>query len=79
MEIFDYYENHKDNYDYQSLYISNQNQLNELKQYMIINDFSNVGFLDEYLYAEVEVKSENGIRYISVYVKRSDVDKVLNN
>lgn len=79
MEIYDYYQNHKDNYDIKSLYINDTNQLNELKQYMIINRFAKYGYSDEYLYAEVEVKSEEGIKYISVYVKKSDVDKVLED
>lgn len=79
MEIFDYYQNHKESYEYQSLYISDTNQLNELKQYMILNQFKNYIYSDEYLYAEVEVKLETGIDYISVYVKREDIDKVLKD
>ena len=79
MEIYDYYQNHKEDYETQSLYINDQNHLNELRQYMILNNLTDYGKLDGYLYAEVEVKSEAGIKYISVYVKKSDIDKVIND
>ncbi len=78
MEVYDYYENHKETNTYKSLYVSDAAQLKELKQYMLITDFMHHKNIEDYLYAEIAVNSTDGIRYISVYIKKADIDKVIN-
>lgn len=75
MELFGnkYY----DKYDNSNRYVSDLEQLKELKQYLILDDFSNNEMSEEYLYGEMQITTDTGISYSGFFIKESDLEKVI--
>lgn len=73
MEIFG------NKYEDTHTFVSDLEQLKELKQYLILDDFSNHEISEEYLYGEIQMTTEKGIHYSGFFIKKSDLDKVINN
>ncbi len=61
-------------------YISNEKQLNELKQYMILGDFMHyhLDYDKDYVSCTLRYVLDGSTRYMDVYVKPTDISKVLN-
>ena len=72
MEIFG------NKYEDTHTFVSDLDQLKELKQYLILDDFSNHDISEEYLYGEIQITTERGISYSGFFIKKSDLDKVIN-
>ena len=72
MEIFG------NKYEDTHTFVSDLEQLKELKQYLILDDFSNHDISEEYLYGEIQITTERGISYSGFFIKKSDLDKVIN-
>ena len=66
-------------YEDTSIFVSDLEQLKELKPYIILDDFNNHEISDEYLYGEIQITTENGISYSGFFIKQSDLDKVIKN
>ena len=62
-----------------SIYVSDLEQLKELKQYLILDAFNNHEISEEYLYGEIEIRTENGTSYSGFFIKESDLNKVIDN
>ena len=62
-------------------YISDKQQLNELKKYMLLGEFlyHNYEREEEYIYCNLRCVSNGNTRYLDVYIKPSDFSKVLGN
>ena len=62
-------------------YISDEQQLNELKKYMLLGEFlyHNYEREEEYIYCNLRCVSNGNTRYLDVYIKPSDFSKVLGN
>ena len=61
-------------------YISDEEQLNELKQYMILGDFMHY-YLDygkDYVSCTLRYVLDGNTRYMDVYLKPTDISNVLN-
>lgn len=71
MEIFG------NKYEDTHTFVSDLEQLKELKQYLILDDFSNQDISDDYLYGEIQITTERGISYSGIFIKKSDLDKVI--
>lgn len=72
MEIFG------NKYEDTHTFVSDLKQLKELKQYLILDDFSNYDISKEYLYGEIQIETNRGISYSGFFIKKSDLDKVIN-
>ena len=61
-------------------YVSNVQQLNELKEYFVLGDFIYHVFEQEndYAYGNLRCVSNGNTRYLDVYIKHSDLSKILN-
>lgn len=77
MEIFG--NKYDDKYGDSNRYVSDLEQLKELKQYLILDDFSNYAISEEYLYCEIQITTEQGISYSGCFIKESDLEKVTGN
>lgn len=75
MEI--YGNKYSDKYDTSSRYVSDLEQLEELKQYLILDDFSNDRMSEEYLYGEMQITTDTGISYSGFFIKESDLENVI--
>ena len=73
MEIFG------NKYEDTHMYVSDLKQLKELKPYLILDSFSNYDISEEYLYGEIQIETERGISYSGFFIKKSDLDKVIDN
>ena len=60
-------------------YISDEKQLNELKKYMLLGEFlyHNYEHEEEYIYCNLRCVSNGDTRYLDIYIKPSDLSKVL--
>lgn len=58
-------------------YVSDLEQLKELKPFMILDSFSNYDISEEYLYGEIQIETERGISYSGIFIKESDLEKVI--
>ena len=77
MEIFG--NKYDEKYGDSNRYVSDSEQLQELKQYIILDDFSNYAISEDYLYCEIQITSEAGISYSGCFIKKSDLDKIIGN
>lgn len=61
------------------LYISDDVQLNELKQYMLLGEFMYHGYeySEDYVYCNLRYVLNGSTRYTDVYIKSSDISKVI--
>ena len=59
-------------------FVSDLEQLKELKPYLILDSFSNYDISEEYLYGEIQIETNRGISYSGFFIKKSDLDKVIN-
>ncbi len=71
MEIFG------NKYEDTHMYVSDLEQLKELKPYLILDSFSNYNISEEYLYGEIQIETERGISYSGFFIKESDLEKVI--
>ncbi len=71
MEIFG------NKYEDTHMYVSDLEQLKELKPYLILDSFSNYDISEEYLYGEIQIETERGISYSGFFIKESDLEKVI--
>ncbi len=71
MEIFG------NKYEDTHTFVSDLEQLKELKQYLILDDFSNHEISEDYLYGEIQITTERGNSYSGIFIKKSDLDKVI--
>ena len=71
MEIFG------NKYEDTHTYVSDLEQLKELKPYMILDSFSNYDISEEYLYGEIRIETDGGSSYSSIFIKESDLEKVI--
>ena len=58
-------------------FVSDLEQLKELKPYLILDNFSNYEISEDYLYGEIQITTERGISYSGIFIKKSDLDKVI--
>ena len=73
---------YSDKYGYvEQQYISDKDQLNELKQYMILVDFMHyhLDYGRDYVSCNLRYSLNGNTRYMDVYLKTTDISKVLNN
>lgn len=77
MEIFG--NKYDEKYGDSNRYVSDSEQLQELKQYIILDDFSNYAISEDYLYCEIQITSEAGISYSGCFIKKSDLEKIIGN
>lgn len=73
---------YSDKYGYvEQQYISDEDQLNELKQYMILGDFMHyhLDYGRDYVCCNLRYALNGSTRYMDVYLKITDISKVLNN
>ena len=71
MEIFG------NKYEDTHTFVSDLEQLKELKQYLILDDFSNHEISEDYLYGEIQITTERGISYSGFFIKESDLETVI--
>lgn len=58
-------------------YISDSEQLNELKQYMILADFMVDNLYEDYIYCNLRYEIDGATNYMNVFINPTDLDKVL--
>lgn len=72
---------HSEKYEQEGIpkYISEKNQLDELKQYMILGDFMNyhLDYGKDYVMCTLRYTLNNNTRYMDIYLKTSDISKAL--